>query len=145
MPLHEQELLEVVEGVWLPTLELTVQPAEHLDESDDLYGCEIRLHGAFDGIVYLISSRAMLDTAAATMFQQSIAESTEADARDALAELTNMVAGIIKSVLPEPTDLTLPMARNSGEWPGPEDADAFGTFTCHGEPISLILCECSIA
>ena len=141
MPLQEQELLEVVEGVWLPTLELTVQHAEHVDESDDLFGCEIQLHGAFEGVIYLISSRNMLDAAAATMFDQAADESTEADARDALAELTNMVAGIIKSVLPEPTDLSLPEARHSGEWPGPEDADAFGMFTCHGEPIYLILCE----
>ena len=75
------------------------------------------------------------------MFEQAAEDATDADARDALAELTNMAAGIIKSVLPEPTDLSLPQKLDADAWPAPDDADAFGAFTCHGEPIFLVICE----
>jgi chemotaxis protein CheX len=53
---------------------------------------------------------------AATMFDTQPEVVTDAEVVDALGELTNMIGGNIKSLLPAPSQLSLPMVAES-VWP----------------------------
>lgn len=68
----------------------------------------IRLRGAFPGEVVVEMSRALLEKSAAAMFQVTLPELEPDHLDDALREITNMIGGNIKCLVPPPTTLSLP-------------------------------------
>lgn len=105
-----QDLREVVESVWTLTLgfegllPLSSQPPP---AQSTWCGC-IRVGGAWNGLVKLSMSESLTRRATAAMFGASPEALTEADLRDALGEITNMVGGNVKALLPGPSRLSLP-------------------------------------
>ncbi|NND90036.1 MAG: chemotaxis protein CheX [Granulosicoccus sp.] len=108
--LSEEELAEVVELVWMTALELPVEAgsATALEASDHLTA-SIAISGAWDGKVRVRASQAFLSHAAATMFTIGSDEVEQQDRVDTLTELTNMLGGSVKCLLPETCDLALPL------------------------------------
>lgn len=78
----------------------------------DLSGC-IAIDGAFRGAVSLRVPRAVARAAAVVMFARSAVD--DADERDALGELANMVGGHIKAMVAGPSRLGLPSVHPAGE------------------------------
>ena len=68
----------------------------------------IRLKGAFPGEVVVEMSTGLLKKAAMAMFQLPEAEIEAEHLEDALREITNMIGGNIKCLVPPPTSLSLP-------------------------------------
>lgn len=68
----------------------------------------IRLRGAYPGEVVVEMSVPLLQKAAVAMFQLPEAELEAEHLDDALREITNMIGGNIKCLVPPPTTLSLP-------------------------------------
>jgi chemotaxis protein CheX len=81
--------------------------------SDVLVG-SVRIAGAWSGEVQLRSDAGFARRAAAIIFDAPDGGSDEEN-RDALGELTNMVAGNLKALLPAPSRLSLPAVAGDGE------------------------------
>ena len=62
----------------------------------------IQLSGAWTGLVEVRLAAGLANQATATMLMQSIESVSEEDILDAAKEIANMIAGVIKSLLPRP-------------------------------------------
>lgn len=73
-----------------------------------LLSCQVRISGSWNGIVTLTMTEAGATSVARAMFDRRHGELGRRDLDDAVGELGNIVAGNIKSCLPEPSVLSLP-------------------------------------
>lgn len=143
---NESMLAEIVESVWQTVLELPIQ-AEVSPESEpvtpDLSVC-VHIAGAWHGAVLFWPTDRFARRAAAILFAIPEESVEFSDIQDGMAELANMVAGNVKSVLPGPSALSLPTVTR-----GPEHEvfvrrtrlAAQLHFTSAGESLSIRLLE----
>ena len=136
------DLYEVVESIWLPTLEMAVQlhdaPLSQV-ELTELRTAVVKINGAWEGGVIIQCSEELLKYAASVMLAIDPAEPTAEDLMDTLCELVNMLGGTVKSMLPEPCSLTLPEVLNH-----PSEifeSPSWVNFQCHDEPLRVAVFE----
>lgn len=109
MNLVETDIAEIVQGVWDAMLGLEIELVPGLSGAvDDLVTGSVTVTGATDCVVALQLRPEGAWAFAAAMFGMPTDEVTEDEVADAVGELTNMVGGNIKSLLPEPSLLSLP-------------------------------------
>ena len=80
----------------------------------DLTGC-IEISGVWTGVVMVQVTDQLARWAASRMLSIGLDKLAVADVHDALAELTNMIGGNIKSQVPGPSDLSLPSVSAGGD------------------------------
>jgi len=68
----------------------------------------IDLKGAWMGRIEIRMAEDLARVATATMMMQPIETVADADMMDAIGEVANMIAGVIKSSLPQPCGMSLP-------------------------------------
>ncbi len=73
----------------------------------------VQIRGAWSGAVVLWCAPEFASLAANRMFETDDAD--EDSQRDALGELANMIAGNVKTVLPAPSELSLPVVGAAGD------------------------------
>ena len=73
------------------------------------HGAEISISGKWKGNVTVSTCGALGQRIAAQMFRKDDDAVTGEDVVDALTELTNIIAGNIKAILPGPSQLSLPV------------------------------------
>lgn len=106
------DVVAVTQEVWSALLGLDLVPDATLPPaSSTVTGC-VQITGSWDGAVLLTVSTAFARQATETMFASD--DVTEDDVIDAVGELTNMVGGNVKSLLPAPSQLSVPSVA-SGE------------------------------
>ena len=109
----EEAIVNITRNIWESILGLEIQRARDVAQltqatrERSLTGC-VQLAGAWEGSVFLYCSASLAGEVAATMFGASPETLRAGDVEDALGELTNMVAGNLKIVLPRPCQLSLP-------------------------------------
>jgi chemotaxis protein CheX len=74
----------------------------------------VSITGSWEGHVVFGCSMAAARTAAAVLLAMGEDELAEADVADAVGELANMIGGNVKSLLPAPSALTLPLVSLGG-------------------------------
>ena len=84
------------------------------DSGDPAVTASVSITGGWDGHVVFGCSTAAARTAAAVLLMMGEDELAEADVADAVGELANMIGGNIKSLLPSPSALTLPLVSLGG-------------------------------
>lgn len=132
----EEELQEIVEVVWMTVLELPVEPGSEAELAVSEYSTStIEISGAWEGVVSVRASQKFLEHAASRMFSVNIDDVQQLDCADTLTELTNMLGGTVKCLLPEVCDLSLPKIQA-------EDADdsvahEWVNFSCENHPIAV--------
>jgi len=146
MQISESDIFGVTENVWASVLELAVQPcpvwaAE--GEAGALVG-RVDISGAWHGRVILACPGALAREVASVIFGVSAEEASTTQAREALAELTNMTAGNLKALLPEPCELGIPVV--SDEDPANDVAAGASLvteagFNCQGYPFLVKVVE----
>jgi hypothetical protein len=104
----ESELPRLMHDVTLAILgevgELTRQPTV-----EQRLGCAVAIHGGFEGEVVVTATYGLAALFASKMFEgELLGAPTPHDARDALHEVANIVAGNIKPLLGEHNTLGLP-------------------------------------
>lgn len=119
--LREADVRDVIDAVLSgflqvePRAVLSSAEAHVLDPDGCITGC-VTIGGAFSGAVVLVAPEGFVRRAAATMFDSLAAGVTEDMVRDALAELTNVIGGNVKSLLSSLLDrhchLSLPLVAH---------------------------------
>jgi len=118
MQFLEKEILEITETTWASMLGLDIRPREFtagMGSVEEYLTGKIEITGAWTGAVLLHGSRELAAAAAAIIFSHELGGGTEQDSLDAMYELTNIIGGNIKSLLPEPCDLSLPSVEATTE------------------------------
>jgi chemotaxis protein CheX len=139
------DCVTIAQSVFSMMLNMEVVPCEtQLGEKrpDRVSGC-VQISGAWQGAVVLQTSVAMATKAARRMLNIPSGDVSEADIKDALAELTNMIGGNMKSLVPGPSFLSLPSVTTGRDF----DFEVSGakligdvSLNCGGEPIRVLKC-----
>jgi chemotaxis protein CheX len=116
----EGEIRQITEWVWSSMLEreLLFDPSGTwpLQKANSLLS-SVKITGDWEGAVALQCSPALAHQLAANMFKLPPQETSHADIYDALGELTNMIGGNIKALLPNPSRLSLPLVEDGESVP----------------------------
>ena len=116
----EGEIRQITEWVWSSILEreLQLDPVGTwpLQRAGSLLST-VEIRGDWEGAVALQCSPQLAHRLAAAMFNLESQDTSASDTYDALGELTNMIGGNIKALLPAPAQLSLPQVADSLELP----------------------------
>lgn len=111
--IDERQVIEATSRFWDQMLAMKVEPEPIGDRycvgHQHLLG-RIDLHGAWKGRVEIRMADDLARVATAAMMMQPIETVAEADMMDAVSEVANMIAGVIKSALPQPCEMGLPLS-----------------------------------
>ena len=135
---------QIVASVWATVLALPVQRADvDLDPSVSLVTCVVQVEGSWEGAIVLRVPQPLAVRIASAMFGGD-ATPGQADVHDALGEIANMVAGNVKSLLPPPCRITLPVVATGRDYqvhmPGTKPSLEVG-FTCEETPFLVSVVE----
>ena len=116
--LDEQCVIKANAQFWEQMLAMTLDtlplPGEFCLSAGHLHGC-ISLCGVWKGRIEVRMSAGLAYQATAAMMMQPVETVGEADALDAAKEIANMIAGVIKSSLPRPCIMTVPVSAVEAE------------------------------
>lgn len=108
---------QIVTTVWQEVLGLPLEPctpAPSCSGTPDLSVC-VHIAGAWNGAVLVWPNHQIALRAASLLFAISPSEVRHADIQDGMAELGNIVAGNLKSLLPGPSMLSLPTVTHGNQ------------------------------
>jgi chemotaxis protein CheX len=138
-----EQIAEITRDVWQSFLSLDlvfapVDPLATLDGATST-GC-VHISGEWNGSVFVQCTDAHAQKAAEAMFMADPGTLGPDEISDALGELTNMIGGNIKSLLPEPSRLSIPTVANGENYkirvPNAVLVDAI-TLVCEAGPVHL--------
>lgn len=140
----EAEIDDITRTIWETLFDLPLNGARPspLGPETVLTGC-VQVVGTWRGAVMLQCPMSLASTLTEQMFRSGSAPSVD-DVRDALGELTNVIAGNVKALFPGTSQLSLPAVAVGSDYEmGVIDAGAATTvaFTCDGEPLTVTLFE----
>ena len=108
----EEQVLAITQDVWESFLVLRLEQHPLAEAAPPLAGPTVtgcvHITGEWDGSVFLQVGAGHAQAAAEAMFGADPGSLSESEVSDALGELTNMVGGNIKSLVPAPSKLSLP-------------------------------------
>ncbi len=138
-----EQIAAITRDVWQSflSLELVVAPADHLATLDGATstGC-VHISGEWNGSIFVQCTDAHAQQAAEAMFMAEPGSLGPDEISDALGELTNMIGGNIKSLLPEPSRLSIPTVAYGENYkirvPNAVLVDAI-TLVCEAGPVHL--------
>jgi chemotaxis protein CheX len=104
----EDDITDITNSIWEAMFAL---PLDRVDPEPAIpgpvvTGC-VTIEGAWDGAVMLTCERELAGSLTGRLFGAE-SEVTPDDVRDAIGEVTNMLAGNIKALLPDPSRISLP-------------------------------------
>jgi chemotaxis protein CheX len=144
----DDDLMAIAEQVWASYLDpegvSPLVPAPIAPPSRDV-SASVSVTGAWRGHIVVSCSATASRNAAAALLGVDLADVTPADITDALGELANIIGGNVKSLLPEPSALSLPVVLINGSsgWPSVVDlCQLDGTWL--GEPVAVRVLESSV-
>jgi chemotaxis protein CheX len=106
----DEEILGITRDVWESFTGRAIDVADGQARpggGDVTVGC-VSFTGAWQGSVLLACPAQLARMAAAAMFDRPAEQLDDREVADALGELTNMVGGNIKSLIPGPSRLSMP-------------------------------------
>jgi chemotaxis protein CheX len=112
MTVIDEQLTSIAQGIWSTVLGLPLSsiPASPLGPPHEIILTgSVAIDGAWQGTVVVQCSTALARRAASVMFEIDLESLCRDDVRDAMGELANMVGGNVKSLLPAPSRLALPI------------------------------------
>jgi chemotaxis protein CheX len=108
MTTFDAEIEEIVKTIWSTLIDVAIEPGRGAGAGDDSTVTGIvNIDGAWHGAVLVQCPVALAYRVTAAMFQGD-EEPTVDEVRDAFGELTNMIGGNVKALLPGPSALSLP-------------------------------------
>lgn len=115
---NEDQIRALVRGVWMTQLGLDIQDVDGSapPSGKPTMTAAIHISGDFRGGIRLDCSRAMIRRAAAIMFNLPEGQLNEDDERDVVGELTNVVAGNIKALIPGSNSISLPTIIDGSDY-----------------------------
>jgi chemotaxis protein CheX len=144
MAVSEEEIQQVTTQIWESMLDLHPAPANGDGSSapDARIGASVQITGNWEGAVRLDSSLALARMAAARFIGSEPDKVSVDQVRDAMGELANMSAGMIKNLLPGPSYLSLPSVADGIEYNFTickSNVESEVKFECEGEEFAVSL------
>jgi len=146
MKSNEDQICSMVRGVWSTQLGLEIQNADGpaTPSATPTMTAAIHLTGDFRGGIRLECSRALIRRAASIMFNLPEDQLSEDDERDVVGELTNVIAGNIKALIPGSSSISLPTIIDGSDYKvstlDVKESRDF-RFTLDGENMTVTLLE----
>jgi chemotaxis protein CheX len=145
--LEESKVNEAVENIWMTVLGLDAargpKQADGRLRPSFVTGC-IQVTGAWQGAVKLECSGSLARRIAAIMLSIDTRDVTGDEINDAVGELTNIIGGNVKALLPEPSELSMPAVTEGTDYlfslPGSHPL-AQMSFSCEGKPFEVTIFE----
>jgi chemotaxis protein CheX len=106
--LQADEVVEVTQSVWLSLLGEELAPVDDTTETGAMLSGCVQLSGAFEGAVSVDCAAPLARTVTGVMFEMEPSKASGEELADAIGEITNMIGGNIKALLPGPSVLSLP-------------------------------------
>lgn len=147
LSLSEEDLCSLTESVWSTTLNLPVQRAEYYRKpfrSQELCSSRNFIAGDWIGSVRIQCPVPLARKVAAAMFGREPNDTTAGEIRDALGEITNMIAGHVKALAPEPCCLSTPTETREKDYIQSSDLLSIvgrQAFDCEGEVFEVAVFE----
>jgi len=142
----ESQIRSVVHSVWSTQLGLEIFDAvgPPPPPTSPTITAAIHLNGDFHGVIRFECSRVLIRRAASIMFAMPEEDLVLDDERDVVGELTNVVAGNIKALIPGSNSISLPTIIEGSDYRvstvNVESSDDFG-FTLDGEAMIVTVVE----
>ena len=131
-----EELAEAVDVVCMTVFDMSVCAGPRLDMlADESMDARIDISGAWQGSVQVRASQKFLRLAASRIFLKAIDEVDRQDCIDTITEMTNMLGGTVKCMLPESCSLGLPMIVMHDQHS--IDGDDWYYFDCDQQPMAV--------
>ncbi len=112
--LDESAIIKANAQFWEQMLAMTLapmpQPCEFCVGPGHVHAL-VELSGAWNGSIEVRLDGKLAVVATAAMLMQPVEEVAPADTLDATKEIANMIAGVIKSSLPRPCNMTVPASE----------------------------------
>jgi len=144
-----EDIVSIVHSIFEVMLNLPAEPAELGVVQDDgsSWAGSIRIGGAWTGVVEIQITSELARQIAAQMLAMDAADVLENDLQDAVAELTNMIGGNIKSQVPGPSQLSLPCVARVPEGAGLAGHQLINDIAIcsNGEPLRVSVWEATAA
>lgn len=113
----ENEVRQYTDFVWSSILEAETQLFHgkfDLHQEGNAIG-SVQITGAWKGLVVLCLNRELANQVTEKMFLLEKGKTTHHEISDAVGELTNMIGGNIKALLPQPSCLSVPIVVLNGQ------------------------------
>lgn len=143
----QEEIVVIAQSVLGTMLHIEAMPEQQLSEvsgTDATFtGC-VQISGNWQGAVLVQGTSQLERILASVFFELPEADVTEADIRDAIAEITNMIGGNIKGQVPSPSYLSIPSVTVGSDFNfhlAGATVLSLAVLDCHGEPLRIVLCE----
>ncbi|MFT4578638.1 MAG: chemotaxis protein CheX [Nitrospinales bacterium] len=145
MQFLESEIQQYNKMVWATLLGFEIQPEPGTFDysSKDMVTGSVQVTGKWNGVITLYLPSTLVNHITETMFSLESGEASPETKKDAIGELINMVGGNIKSMLPQPSTLSIPifsMEGQSQQFPFTKKVTQC-KFTCNGSSFALSLYE----
>ncbi len=116
--ISSDDVVEVAENVFSMMLSFPAQSVAAVPSALGSFEVAGMVHitGAWSGTVMLLCDEGFARRAASVMLDVPEEQSTLADIHDAVAELSNIIGGGIKSLLPSPSALSLPTVTQGSDF-----------------------------
>jgi len=138
----DEEILGITRDVWESFTGRAIDVADgqaHPGGGDVTVGC-VTVTGAWQGRVLLACPAQLARMAAAAMFDLPAEQLDDREVADALGELTNMIGGNIKSLIPGPSRLSMPAVTVGASLTVPMPGMALVStvsLACEGLPLTV--------
>lgn len=144
MQIQTADVIKLTNDIWASMLGMELAPCDRVDLAgvEQVLAASVEIIGEWQGRIRLDCSSRLAREAAARFVGADPAEISSEQVRDALAELTNMTAGSVKSLLPCLSRLTIP-DMDGGALPAPTRNDSLlqSGFTYEGEPLLITIVQ----
>lgn len=140
------DIFAITQNVLETMLQVSVEPSPDQSEmltENCMTGC-IQISGGWKGAVLLQTSEEFASIAASKLLLVNEADVCAEDRQDTLAELTNMVGGNIKSIVPGPSNLSLPSVTSGKDFDFRlvgSSVDNCVHMNCQGQGICVVICK----
>ena len=111
MPITKENIHQITRDVWSSMLGSEIQINPEIPASNSAERCiagSVNITGSWNGTVLLFCSAAMAGQVAGLMLGSDPAALSPGDISDTVGELTNIIGGNIKALVPPPAQLSLP-------------------------------------
>lgn len=142
----EAEISQFVTDIWSTFLNMQVSPTDQpfkpIGKDNTLAGC-VQITGEWQGTVTLYAPKDLGKKIAASMYAMEEPEIDDQMIQDVMGEITNMIAGNIKSLLPTPCSISLPSVAVTDydlHHPGSKPLTAVN-FQCGDFPFLVVMLQ----
>ena len=142
----EAEINQFVADIWSTFVNMPVasteKPFQALGKGDTLAGC-VHITGEWKGALVLYLPGELGKKIAANMFGLNATEVDDQQVKDITGEITNIIAGNIKSILPSPCNISLPsvsITDYDSHHPGSQTISTVN-FDCEGQPFLVTMLQ----